>query len=182
MAEREVQRIADIAQQTLGFVREVSEPKALNVSSTLNEVVQLYSAKLCTSHIEVQKDFCDGCEIRGFAGELRQLFANLIANAADAMPEGGRLRLRVCRGREYSGDGRSGVRVVFADSGSGISRQDQARLFEPFYTTKKDSGTGLGLWLSEGIVRKHHGRIRVRSSARPGQSGTTFSLFLPERA
>ena len=98
------------------------------------------------------------------------------------MPEGGRLRMRVCRGREYSGDGRPGVRVVFADTGSGISRQDQARLFEPFYTTKKESGTGLGLWLSEGIVRKHQGRIRVRSSARPGHSGTTFSLFLPERA
>ena len=182
MAEREVQRIADIAQQTLGFVREVSEPKALNVSSTLDEVLQLYSAKLCTSHIEVQRDFCEGCEIRGFAGELRQLFANLIVNAADAMPGGGRLRLRVCRGREYSGDGRSGVRVLVADSGSGISAQDQARLFEPFYTTKQESGTGLGLWLSEGIVRKHHGRIRVRSSARPGQSGTTFSLFLPESA
>jgi PAS domain S-box-containing protein len=182
MAEREVQRIADIAQQTLGFVREVSEPKALNVSSTLNEVVQLYSAKLCTNHIEVQKDFSEGCEIHGFAGELRQLFANLLVNAADAMPEGGHLHLRVCRGREYSGEGRSGVRVIFADSGSGISPQDQARLFEPFYTTKKNTGTGLGLWLSEGIIRKHHGRIRVRSRARPGRSGTTFSLFLPEQA
>ncbi|HST10884.1 MAG TPA: PAS domain S-box protein [Terriglobales bacterium] len=182
MAEREVQRIADIAQQTLGFVREVSEPKALNVSSTLDEVVQLYSTRLCTNRIEVQKDLCEACEIHGFAGELRQLFANLIVNAADAMPKGGRLRLRVTRSREYAGDGRSGVRVTVADNGSGISTKNQSRLFEPFYTTKKDSGTGLGLWLSEGIVRKHHGRIRVRSSERPGQSGTTFSLFLPESA
>jgi PAS domain S-box-containing protein len=182
MAEREVQRIADIAQQTLGFVREVSEPRTLNVSSTLDEVVQLYSTRLCTSRIEVQKDFCESCEIHGFDGELRQLFANLIVNAADAMPKGGRLRLRVSRSREYSGDGRPGVRVTVADNGSGISSKDQSRLFEPFYTTKKDSGTGLGLWLSEGIVRKHHGRIRVRSSERPGQSGTTFSLFLPESA
>jgi len=182
MAEREVQRIADIAQQTLGFVREVSEPRSLNVSSTLNEVLQLYSAKLLSGHIEVQKDLCEQCEIHGFAGELRQLFANLIVNAADAMPKGGRLRLRVTRGREYSGERRTGVRVTIADSGSGISQQDQSRLFEPFYTTKKDSGTGLGLWLAEGIARKHHGRIRVRSSARPRNSGTTFSLFLPEHA
>ena len=182
MAEREVQRIADIAQQTLGFVREVSEAKALNVSATLNEVVQLYSAKLFTNQIQVQRDFCETCEIRGFAGELRQLFANLLVNAADAMPKGGRLRLRVTRTREYSGLGRTGVRVTFADNGNGIPAENQHRLFEPFYTTKKDSGTGLGLWLSEGIVRKHHGKIRVRSSARPGNSGTTFSLFLPEHA
>jgi PAS domain S-box-containing protein len=180
MAEREVQRIADIAQQTLGFVREVSEPKALNVSSTLDEVLQLYSAKLMTSRIEVNKDLRIGCEIQGVAGELRQLFANLIVNAADAMPEGGRLRVRVARGHEYSGNRRAGVRVIFADTGSGISPQDRSRLFEPFYTTKKDSGTGLGLWLSEGIVRKHHGRIQVRSSARPERRGTIFSLFLPE--
>jgi len=167
---------------SLGFVREVSEPKALNVSSTLSEVLQLYSAKLCTGHIEVQKDFCEQCEIRGFAGELRQLFANLIVNAADAMPRGGRLRLRVCPGREYAGEGRRGVRVTLADTGTGITPEHQTRLFEPFYTTKKESGTGLGLWLSEGIIRKHRGRIRVRSCARPGHSGTTFSLFLPESA
>jgi PAS domain S-box-containing protein len=180
MAEREVQRIADIAQQTLGFVREVSEPKTLNVSSTLDEVLQLYSAKLMTSRIEVHKDLRARCEIQGVTGELRQLFANLIVNAADAMPEGGRLRVRVARGHEHSGIRRAGVRVIFADNGSGISPQDRGRVFEPFYTTKKDSGTGLGLWLSEGIVRKHHGRIQVRSSARPGRSGTIFSLFLPE--
>jgi PAS domain S-box-containing protein len=182
MAEREVQRIADIAQQTLGFVREVSEPRALNVSSTLDEVVQLYSAKLMTKRIEVQKEFRNGCEIRGFAGELRQLFVNLIANAVDAMPEGGRLRLRVAAGHEYSGDYRPGVRIIFADNGTGIAPQDRPRLFEPFYTTKKELGTGLGLWLSEGIVRKHRGRIQVRSCAQPGRSGTVFSLFLPERA
>lgn len=181
MVEREVQRIADIAQQTLGYIREVSEPKTLNVSSTLDEVLQLYSTKLITKRIDVQREFRNGCEIRGFAGELRQLFSNLLVNAVDAMPEGGRLRLRVGAAHEYSGDHRAGVRVIFADNGIGISRQDRPRLFEPFYTTKTDSGTGLGLWLSEGIVRKHHGRIQVRSSSRPGRSGTIFSLFLPDQ-
>jgi PAS domain S-box-containing protein len=182
MAEREVQRIADIAQQTLGFVREVSEPKTLNVSSTLDEVLQLYSAKLMSNRIEVHKELQTGCQIKGIAGELRQLFSNLIVNAADAMPDGGRLRVRVTCGREYSGNRRAGVHVIFADNGTGISQQDRSRLFEPFYTTKKDSGTGLGLWLSEGIVRKHHGKIQVRSSAQPGRSGTIFSLFLPKNA
>jgi PAS domain S-box-containing protein len=179
MAEREVQRIADIAQQTLGFVREVSEPRTLNVSTTLDEVLQLYSAKLSSGKISVQKELCGTAEIRGYAGELRQLFSNLLVNAVDAMPGGGRLRVRVWCGREPSGSRRPGVQVVFADTGTGISSIDRSRLFEPFYTTKPESGTGLGLWLSEGIARKHQGAIRVRSSTRPGQSGTVFSVFLP---
>jgi len=178
MAEREVHRVADIAQQTLGFVRELSEPRKLNVSITLEEVLQLYSQKLIDKNIQVQKEFRDGCEIYGFPGELRQLFSNLLVNAIEAMPQNGRLRLRVTGARERTG-GRDGVCVIFADSGRGIRPEDRSRLFEPFYTTKKESGTGLGLWLSDEIVRKHQGKIRVRSCARPGASWTIFSLFLP---
>jgi signal transduction histidine kinase len=100
----------------------------------------------------------------------------------DAMPPGGRLRLRVSRGQERSGDQRSGVRVIFADNGKGIPETDRARIFEPFFTTKKDSGTGLGLWLAEGIVRRHGGQITVRSSTSPGRSGTVFCVFLPQNA
>jgi PAS domain S-box-containing protein len=179
MAEREVHRISDIAQQTLGFVRELSEPRRLSVATTLEEVLQLYSQKLMSKNIQVQEEFRDAREIYGFPGELRQLFSNLLVNAIEAMSQNGRLRLRVARAREQS-SGREGVCVVFADSGRGIRPEDRARLFEPFYTTKKDSGTGLGLWLVEEIVRKHQGKIRVRSSVRPGASGTIFWLFLPE--
>jgi PAS domain S-box-containing protein len=178
MAEREVHRISDIAQQTLGFVRELSEPCKLSVSTTLEEVLQLYSHKLIAKNIQVQKEFRDASEIYGFPGELRQLFSNLLVNAIEAMPPSGRLRLRITHAREQS-SGREGVCVAFADSGRGIRPEDRARLFEPFYTTKKESGTGLGLWLVEEIVRKHHGKIRVRSSVRPGASGTIFWLFLP---
>ena len=180
MAEREVHRISDIAQQTLGFVRELSEPRRLSVATTLEEVLQLYSQKLIGKNILVQKEFRDACEISGFPGEVRQLFSNLLVNAVEAMSQNGRLRLRVARAREQS-TGRAGVCVVFADSGRGIRPEDRARLFEPFYTTKKDSGTGLGLWLVEEIVHKHQGKIRVRSSVRPGASGTIFWLFLPEQ-
>jgi PAS domain S-box-containing protein len=179
MAEREVQRIADIAQQTLGYVRDVSDARPLNVSLTLEEVLQLYALKLNGKKIQTRKELDGTCEIRGFAGELRQLFSNLIVNATDAMQEGGCLRLRVTTAHEWTGERRPGVRVIFADNGSGILPEDLARVFEPFYTTKKDSGTGLGLWLVEGIVRKHGGQIRVRSCTRPGRSGTVFSVFLP---
>jgi len=179
MAEREVQRIADIAQQTLGYVRDFSDARPVKVSPTLEEVLQLYTLKLNSTKIQTKKEFDGDCEVLGFDGELRQLFSNLIVNATDAMQEGGYLRLRVTAAHEWSGDLRPGVRVVFADNGSGILPEDRARVFEPFYTTKKDSGTGLGLWLSEGIVRKHGGQIRVRSSTHPARCGTVFSIFLP---
>jgi PAS domain S-box-containing protein len=182
MAEREVQRIADIAQQTLGFVREVSEARLLNVSSTLKEVLQLYNLKLTRKNIRTKPEFEDGCEIHGFPGELRQLFSNLLVNAVDAMRQGGQLRLRVSKARAWSERRHPGVRVVFADNGCGIPEEVRARVFEPFYTTKKDSGTGVGLWLSEGIVRKHGGEIRMRSCTRPDHSGTVFSIFLPENS
>jgi signal transduction histidine kinase len=93
----------------------------------------------------------------------------------------------VARGREWSnghetGAHRTGARVTIADSGSGIRQTDLTRIFEPFYSTKGDSGTGLGLWLSHGIVQKHEGSIRVRSRTTAGSSGTVFSIFLPDSA
>lgn len=182
MAEGEVQRIADIAQQTLGYVREVSDARPLDVAATLDEVLQLYNLKLNRKKIQTTREFEDSCEIRGFSGELRQLFSNLIVNAVDAMGDGGRLRLRVARTHEQNGHYRRGVRVTFADNGGGISRDDLRRVFEPFYTTKGDTGTGLGLWLAESIVHKHGGSIRVRSCTRTGRSGTVFSVFLPASA
>jgi PAS domain S-box-containing protein len=185
MAEKEVLRIAAIAQQMLGFVRESSSPSPLNVAGTLDDVLQLYLRQLNDKHIQVDKTYDDAVEIRGFAGELRQLFSNLILNALDALDHGGRLTLRVARGRDWSnGNGSvahaAGVRITIADNGSGIRRSDLTRIFEPFYSTKGDAGTGLGLWLSHGIVQKHEGTIRVRSRTAAGSSGTVFSIFLPD--
>jgi PAS domain S-box-containing protein len=179
MAERELERVAHIARQTLGFVRESSVATPLDVGSLLDEVLRLYSSKLLKKRIEVQKRF-RGAAIRAYGGELRQLFSNLIVNAVEAMDPGGLLWLRVRPGQEYADGGRRGVRVLIADNGSGISGEHLDHLFEPFYTTKKDAGTGLGLWLSLGIVRKHGGSIRVRTRVQAGKSGTMFSIFLPE--
>ena len=179
LAEKEVERIAAIAQQTLGFVRESSSPMLLNVAETMEQVLHLYSRKLEVKHIQIDKQYDTGVNIQGFVGELRQLFSNLVLNAADAMEEGGKLRLRVSPAREWSNRQRTGVRVTVADTGAGIPSADRVHLFEPFYTTKKDFGTGLGLWVSQGIVKKHHGWIRIRSRTTPGASGTVFSIFLP---
>ena len=184
MAEREVLRTAAIAQQMLGFVRESSSPSPLNVAATLDDVLKLYLRQLNEKHIQVDKTYDPAVEIRGFAGELRQLFSNLILNALDALDVGGRLTLQVARGREWSngreaGGHRTGVRIIIADNGNGIQSSDLSHIFEPFYTTKGNSGTGLGLWLSHGIAQKHEGTIRVRSRTTAGASGTVFSVFLP---
>ena len=179
MADREVHRIAEVAQQMLGFVREPSAPALLDVSENIDEVLQLSLRKLGLKHIQVDKHYDGNPRIWGFVGELRQLFSNLIINAVDAMNTGGRLVVHVSKSREWRNGSRAGVRVTIADNGSGIPPQELGRIFEPFYTTKTEFGTGLGLWVSHAIVQKHEGSIRVRSRAIPGSSGTVFSVFLP---
>lgn len=179
-AEKEVQRVAAIARQTLGFVRDASSAMPLNVAETLDQVLQLYLPKLEAKHIQTEKQYEAGADICGFSGELRQLFSNLVLNAIEALGDRGRLRVRVSRTQGWANGPKPGVRITIADSGSGIRQSDLPHLFEPFYTTKQDIGTGLGLWLSHGIVQKHGGSMRVRSSTRPGRSGTVFSVFLPQ--
>lgn len=180
-AEKEVHRVATIAQQTLGLVRDAASPLPLRVSEVLEDALQLYGRKLNAKRIRVEKRWAGEVEIHGFPGELRQVFSNLIVNAVDAMKPGGRLRLRVARAGSWPGDRLSGVRVTVADDGAGITPEQMRHLFEPFYTTKGEVGTGLGLWLSRSIVTKHEGWMRVRSSTASGRSGTVFTVFLPDR-
>ena len=180
-AEREVQRVAEIAQQTLGFVRgESSSPAPVTVATTVNEVLQLYSHQLLEKSLDVQTRCDVDAIIHGYGSEIQQLVANLVINAIDATGPHGRLKLHVARSREWSNGHRCGVRITVADTGGGIAERDRAHIFEPFYTTKKGRGTGLGLWLCHSIVEQHGGWIRVRSSVARERSGTVFTVFLPE--
>jgi PAS domain S-box-containing protein len=179
LAEKEVDRISAITRFALGFVRESHATVALNIPEMIDEILALYSAKLSSGNITVLREYGPGATVQGYAGELRQLFANLLINAVDAMQNGGKLRIHVFHMREFRDEKRDGVRIFIADTGKGIGRADMAHLFEPFYTTKKDHGTGLGLWVSQGIVQKHGGSIRVRSRISSGCSGTVFNIFLP---
>ena len=179
-AEQELERVAHISKQTLGFYRQVSSPSRIDVARTLESALSVYTHKLEGRNIRAETKWESGTEIQALAGEIRQVFSNLIANSIDAMPRGGTLSLRVSKSHDWSDGTRLGVRVVIADTGSGIAPAQQSKLFEPFFTTKRDVGTGLGLWVSKSIVQKHEGFIQVRSSVRPGKSGTVFSVFLPE--
>jgi len=178
MAEQEISRLACIAQQTLGFVRDTSSPGLVDPTVVIDEVLHLYSHKLIARQIHVSRRYRDAGEIRANAGELRQLFSNLIVNATDAMAKGNCLHVRMAKGHSWS-DGRAGIRVTVADNGSGIAPENLRRIFEPFYTTKAHKGTGLGLWISSGIVREHGGSINVRSRLEGPMKGTLFSVFLP---
>jgi signal transduction histidine kinase len=179
-AEQEVSRVARLAQQTLGFVRDTSSPGSMDPVPIMDEMLQLYSRKLEGRRVRVLRRYRNSCQISGYSGELRQLLANLLVNAVDAMQEGGSLHVRVATGHNWT-NGRKGVRITVADNGSGIPRENLRQIFEPFYTTKKESGTGLGLWVSRGIVEKHGGSIRVRSRAGGRATGTVFWIFLPQQ-
>ena len=177
MAEQEVGQIARLAQQTLGFVRDTTSPGSMDPVVIMDEILQLYSRKLEDRRIRVNRRYRNSTQISGYSGELRQLLANLVVNAVDAMADGGTLEVRVTTGRQWS-DGREGIRITVADNGSGIPQENLRQIFEPFYTTK-DTGTGLGLWVSRGIVQKHGGSIRVRSRSAGPATGTVFTIFMP---
>jgi PAS domain S-box-containing protein len=179
MAERELARVAGIAEQTLGFVRDPTSVAPVDVGAIVDEVLTLHARQLRTKEIEIRTRYDRTAQINGFSGELRQVFSNMIGNAIEALPQRGSLRVRVQDWQEPTNLRRPGVRVTIADNGSGITAESMSHLFEPFFTTKKDTGTGLGLWLSYSIVQKHGGWIRVRSRADQGRSGTIFSIFLP---
>lgn len=178
-AERELDRVAHIARQTLGFYRDSSAPVRFSVAKTLDDLLYLYEKRLETRQIKIARQYEPDVEITGRTGEIRQVFSNLISNSIDAMPAGGSLVIRVARSHQWSNRLQSGVRITILDTGCGIELEDRKNLFEPFFTTKADVGTGLGLWITKNIVEKHGGTIRFRSRTGVRRHGTVFSLFLP---
>jgi signal transduction histidine kinase len=179
-AEQELARVTEITKQTLRFYREPSQPVATNVPSVLDSVLKLYGSRLMAAGVKAQREIRrESAVVFSTPGELRQVFANIIGNAIDAMRRGGRLRIRVSQSKCSRGSS-GNIRVTIADTGSGISREVLPTIFEPFVTTKGETGTGLGLWVTSEIVKKNGWRIRVRSSRDPRQSGTVFSLVIPK--
>lgn len=179
LAEKELQRVVHITRQTLGFYREAAHPGEVRLAQVVEDALAIYDRQIQNCEIAVEKRFDSAGVVSGFPGELRQVISNLLSNALDALPQSGSLKIHIYDSREWKGEQRPGVRVVVADNGAGIAAPNLQRVFEPFFTTKGEKGTGLGLWVISGIVRKHGGHIRVRSSARPGHSGTCFSVFIP---
>jgi signal transduction histidine kinase len=171
MANEELRRVGHIVSQTLDFYRESNVPQPVDLSVLANDVLSLYQRKLDARQIRVTRSM-ESVTVEGIAGELRQVVANLLSNALDAMEPYGVLALEVRLERDQ-------VRLSISDTGHGIATPLLDRIFEPFFTTKQDSGTGLGLWVSKGIVEKHRGRLDVVSSQEAGDHGTAFVMTLP---
>ncbi len=179
LASEELARITQITGQLLTFHREAQSPVPVDLAKVLESVLTLYAPQISMAGITVTSRFDTHRPVRGFPGELRQVFSNLVVNAIHSMPDGGRLVLHVYESSLASDPGRKGVRVTVLDNGVGIPPGVRKNLFAPFYTTKGEGGTGLGLWVTRGIIEKHEGTIHFISSVRPGRTGTAFSVFLP---
>jgi PAS domain S-box-containing protein len=186
MTENEVRRVSEITQQTLRFYRQPTQPARSSMADLLDSVISLYQSRLHALGMRVERDYDPALTLFCFAGEIRQVIANLIGNSIDASGPGGRLVVRARRSRDWMNAQQSGVRIVVADTGSGMEREIRQHIFEAFFTTKEATGTGLGLWVSHEIILKHHGRMHVRSRAANGSyaqatgSGTVFQIFIPD--
>jgi len=178
MAEQELQRVSHITRQTLSFYRESKQPISVVVPELLEDVLGLQERALRNNRIELRKKYMSASLVRGFPVELRQVFLNLIGNAIQAMPHGGLLGVNVREATDFAGN-RRGVMVSILDTGMGIRPEDARNLFQPFFSTKATKGTGLGLWISKGIVQKYDGRIGFRSCRNDKGCITCFRVFLP---
>jgi PAS domain S-box-containing protein len=174
-AELELERVAHITRQSLGFYRESSAPVLIQIPALIESVLTLYSNKLTRKNIRVERHIGDCPPILGVTGELKQVVSNLIANAADAVGHDGIILIET---HYDEGPGGGVAHLVIADNGPGIAAEDIDRLFEPFFTTKKDVGTGLGLWVSKEIVERHSGTIQVQPQ-HEGLGGAAFTIVLP---
>ncbi len=185
LVQQELARVSHITTQTLRFYRQSTRPAETDTAELIETVLTLYEARLRDHSIDVRRDFRSVPRVTVYQGEIRQVLANLVGNALDAMvssacgaPVGEcRLMLRLRPTRDWR-TGAAAVAILVADTGIGMSAATLARIYEPFFSTKGVTGTGLGLWVSGEIISRHHGRVRVRSRQQ-APSGTVFRLVLP---
>ena len=187
MAEYEVRRIAEITQQTLRFYRQPTQPARATLAELLDSVLSLYQGRINALDLHVERDYEPELNLFCFAGEIRQVFANLVGNAIDASSAGGRMVVRARPSHDWKNPAQAGVRFAIADTGDGIAPEAREHIFEAFFTTKEVTGTGLGLWVSREIILKHHGTVQVRSrvasadtASAERHSGTVFEIFIPD--
>ena len=174
MAVQELERVTHITRQTLAFHRK-QVATVIDLRASVDDVFKMFSARLKSRGISVEKRYAEVGEITAVGGEVRQIISNLLSNSMDAVPKGGKIYLRLSRATVNGGS--QAVRFTIADTGAGILPEQLKKIFEPFFTTKDVVGTGLGLWVTKRIVEKHGAKILVRSKP---ATGTVFSILFPK--
>lgn len=175
-AEQELERVAHIARQTLGYYRDTGAPVEVYLHDLIENVLAVYNSKLISSGINLDTRFNDLQKITVSKGEMLQVFSNVIANAIDAMRDGGKLQISTRKIIRSAGDG---LQTIVQDNGTGIALQNLPKIFEPFFTTKGELGTGIGLWVARQLLESRGGQISVASTSEKGSSGTTITIFIP---
>lgn len=175
-AEAELERLTHLARQTLGFYRDTGSPTEVYLHQLMESVISVYRSKLLASGITIDKHFHEQRKVLIRRGEFLQVFSNVITNAADAMRQGGTLKIST---REIAAPWGDGIETIIQDNGSGIKPEHLAQIFDPFFTTKGELGTGIGLWVAKQLVESRGGTISVASSTAPGNSGTTVTVAIP---
>ena len=179
LAHEELSRVSHITRQTLAFYREPVAPALVRPAELVRQTVAIFDPKLQPKQIHTRIQDKMDAEVLFYPGELKQIVTNLLSNAIDAIEPAGQIAIRVSKGRSWVHRGEEGFRITISDNGSGIASTDVPQLFQPFFTTKGQKGTGLGLWVTQGLINKHGGQMRLKSSTQGPRRGTTFSVFLP---
>jgi len=174
MADKELKRLSHIAARSLKFYRQRTAPTLTSMEELLESVIFFHETTIKSRSIHLDRRYRKAPLVFCYPGEVQQVVTNLLGNALDAVESHGRMMVAV-RPAEDRG-GRTGAVVTVADNGCGMSKATLDRLFQPFATTKGEEGTGLGLWVSKGILDKHRARIAVRSKQ---GCGTVFRIFIP---
>jgi PAS domain S-box-containing protein len=182
IVEQEISRAAHIARNTLSFYREAPQPTSVDIKSVIDNVAELQRKHMSRSNIILKTRVGECGSILGYPGEIRQILSNLVRNAAEAIKGSGKVVIAAQKSSDYK-SGEPGVRIFIADNGSGISADAAPHLFMPFFTTKGEDGTGVGLWITRQLVEKQSGTIRLRSRNQSGRedekTGTVFMVWFP---
>ena len=182
IAEQELARVTQISRAMLGLYRESKAPVQVDLREMLQEILLLLERRLSGLDVTIATDMPTAVSVAAFPAELRQVFTNLITNAAEAASPGGKITVSITPqppGADAAGNKmQAGAIVTIADNGTGIPEEIRAHLFQPFFTTKGERGTGLGLWVSRGIINKHGGMISLQSDTREASHGTVVDVFL----
>jgi PAS domain S-box-containing protein len=183
IAQTELARVTQISRAMLSLYRESRAPVVINLREMIQDLLLLMEGRFNSLGVTLTSDLPDGISVEGYPAELRQVFTNLIGNAAEAAGSGGKVHIRAMAQPAVAGPGRDkepeGAVVEVTDNGSGIPPDVMNRLFQPFFTTKGERGTGLGLWVSQGIIRKHSGKLDLYNNN--GSHGTTARVFLARK-